>query len=112
IDTTNVLFSVAGAFGGLEQIVEKRVGKHSVGFGADLRTKAEVDTTDHFTDVMPEDLIKYGLIPEFIGRLPTVASVSNLDKDALVQILTEPRNALIKQYKRLFELDNVELEFT
>ncbi|QGK69192.1 ATP-dependent Clp protease ATP-binding subunit ClpX [Allosaccharopolyspora coralli] len=112
IDTTNVLFIVAGAFAGLEKIVEDRVGKHSVGFGADLRSKAQADETDHFADVMPEDLIKFGLIPEFIGRLPTVASVTNLDKESLVQILTEPRNALIKQYKRLFELDNVELEFT
>ena len=112
IDTTNVLFIVAGAFAGLEKIVEDRVGKHSVGFGAQLRSKTEVDAADHFADVMPEDLIKYGLIPEFIGRLPTVASVTNLDKPSLVQILTEPRNALIKQYKRLFEMDNVELEFT
>ncbi|KAA5828746.1 ATP-dependent Clp protease ATP-binding subunit ClpX [Saccharopolyspora hirsuta] len=112
IDTTNVLFIVAGAFAGLEKIVEERVGKHSVGFGAELRSKSQIDTTDHFADVMPEDLIKYGLIPEFIGRLPTVASVTNLDKPSLVQILTEPRNALVKQYKRLFEMDNVELEFT
>ncbi|ASU77907.1 ATP-dependent Clp protease ATP-binding subunit ClpX [Actinopolyspora erythraea] len=112
IDTTNVLFIVAGAFGGLEDIVEDRIGKHSVGFGADLRSKAEIDSADHFAEVLPEDLIKYGLIPEFIGRLPTVASVTNLDKDALVKILTEPRNALIKQYTRLFDLDGVELEFT
>ncbi|MER7082692.1 ATP-dependent Clp protease ATP-binding subunit ClpX [Saccharopolyspora kobensis] len=112
IDTTNVLFIVAGAFAGLEKIVEERVGKHSVGFGAELRSKSQIDTADHFADVMPEDLIKYGLIPEFIGRLPTVASVTNLDKPSLVQILTEPRNALVKQYKRLFEMDNVELEFT
>ncbi|PKW14842.1 ATP-dependent Clp protease ATP-binding subunit ClpX [Saccharopolyspora spinosa] len=112
IDTTNVLFIVAGAFAGLEKIVEDRVGKHSVGFGAELRSKNQIDITDHFADVMPEDLIKFGLIPEFIGRLPTVASVTNLDKPSLVQILTEPRNALVKQYKRLFEMDNVELEFT
>lgn len=112
IDTTNVLFIVAGAFGGLDEIVENRVGKSSVGFGADLRSKSDAENADHFGDVMPEDLIKYGLIPEFIGRLPTVASVSNLDKESLVQILTEPRNALIKQYQRLFEMDNVELEFT
>ncbi|MBB5153066.1 ATP-dependent Clp protease ATP-binding subunit ClpX [Saccharopolyspora phatthalungensis] len=112
IDTTNVLFIVAGAFAGLEKIVEDRVGKHSVGFGAELRSKNQIDTADHFADVMPEDLIKFGLIPEFIGRLPTVASVTNLDKPSLVRILTEPRNALVKQYKRLFEMDNVELEFT
>lgn len=112
IDTSNVLFVVAGAFAGLEQVVEDRVGKHSVGFGADLRSKSAADSSEHFADVMPEDLIKYGLIPEFIGRLPTMASVTSLDKPSLVQILTEPRNALIKQYKRLFEMDNVELEFT
>lgn len=112
IDTTNVLFIVAGAFGGLDQIVEDRVGKSSVGFGADLRSKKDAENSDHFSEVMPEDLIKYGLIPEFIGRLPTVASVTNLEKDSLVRILTEPRNALIKQYQRLFEMDNVELEFT
>jgi ATP-dependent Clp protease ATP-binding subunit ClpX len=112
IDTTNVLFIVAGAFAGLEKIVEERVGKNSIGFGAELRSKADIDSTDHFSDVMPEDLIKYGLIPEFIGRLPTVASVTNLDKPSLVKILTEPRNALVKQYKRLFEMDSVELEFT
>lgn len=112
IDTTNVLFVVAGAFAGLDKIVEDRVGKHSVGFGAELRSKSEMATADRFSDVLPEDLIKFGLIPEFIGRLPTVANVTNLDKASLVQILTEPRNALIKQYKRLFEMDNVELEFT
>ena len=112
IDTTNVLFIVAGAFAGLDKIVEDRVGKASVGFGAKLRSKTEVEAVDHFAEVLPEDLIKFGLIPEFIGRLPTVASVTNLDKPSLVQILTEPRNALIKQYKRLFEMDNVELEFT
>jgi ATP-dependent Clp protease ATP-binding subunit ClpX len=112
IDTTNVLFIVAGAFAGLEKIVEERVGKNSIGFGAELRSKADIDSTDHFADVLPEDLIKYGLIPEFIGRLPTVASVTNLDKPSLVKILTEPRNALVKQYKRLFEMDSVELEFT
>ncbi|GAB2687141.1 ATP-dependent Clp protease ATP-binding subunit ClpX [Saccharopolyspora gloriosae] len=112
IDTTNVLFIVAGAFAGLEKIVEDRVGKASVGFGAQLRSKEEANSADRFSEVLPEDLIKFGLIPEFIGRLPTVASVTNLDKPSLVQILTEPRNALIKQYKRLFEMDNVELEFT
>src|ERR1700693_508770 len=112
IDTTNVLFIVAGAFAGLEKIVSDRVGKRGIGFGADVRTKAEIDTQDHFAEVMPEDLIKYGLIPEFIGRLPVVASVTNLDKESLVQILSEPKNALVKQYTRLFEMDGVELEFT
>ncbi|NLU84011.1 ATP-dependent Clp protease ATP-binding subunit ClpX [Rhodococcus sp. HNM0569] len=112
IDTTNVLFIVAGAFAGLEKIVSDRVGKRGLGFGAEVRSKAEIDTQDHFAEVMPEDLIKFGLIPEFIGRLPMIASVTNLDKDSLVKILSEPRNALVKQYTRLFEMDNVELEFT
>ena len=112
IDTTNVLFIVAGAFAGLEKIVSDRVGKRGIGFGAEVRSKAEIDTTDHFADVMPEDLIKFGLIPEFIGRLPVVGAVRSLDRDALVKILTEPRNALVKQYQRFFELENVELEFT
>ncbi|GAB2925642.1 ATP-dependent Clp protease ATP-binding subunit ClpX [Rhodococcus aerolatus] len=112
IDTTNVLFIVAGAFAGLERIVSDRVGKRGLGFGAEVRSKAEVDTVDRFADVMPEDLIKFGLIPEFIGRLPVVASVTNLDKDSLVTILSEPKNALVKQYRRLFDLDGVELEFT
>jgi ATP-dependent Clp protease ATP-binding subunit ClpX len=112
IDTTNVLFIVAGAFAGLEKIIEDRIGKRGLGFGAELRSKTEIDTSDVFADVMPEDLIKFGLIPEFIGRLPVIASVTNLDKTSLVQILTEPRNALSKQYCKLFEMDGVELEFT
>ncbi|HEX4224369.1 MAG TPA: ATP-dependent Clp protease ATP-binding subunit ClpX [Pseudonocardiaceae bacterium] len=112
IDTTNVLFIVAGAFAGLEKIIQERVGKRGIGFGAELRSKADNDRADFFADTMPGDLIKFGLIPEFIGRLPVVASVTNLDKDSLVQILTEPRNALVKQYQRLFAMDNVELEFT
>lgn len=112
IDTTNVLFIVAGAFAGLEKIVSDRIGKRGLGFGAEVHSKADVDTTDHFAEVMPEDLIKFGLIPEFIGRLPVVASVTNLDQDSLVKILSEPKNALVKQYTRLFELDGVELEFT
>ena len=112
IDTTNVLFIVGGAFAGLEQIIESRTGKHGVGFGAQLRSKSDIDTTDFFADVMPEDLLKFGLIPEFIGRLPVITSVHNLDREALISILTEPRNALVKQYQRLMELDNVELELT
>jgi len=112
IDTTNVLFIVAGAFAGLEKIVSDRVGKRGRGFGAEVKSKAEIDTQDHFSEVMPEDLIKFGLIPEFIGRLPVVASVTNLDKESLVKILSEPKNALVKQYTRLFEMDGVELEFT
>ncbi len=112
IDTTNVLFIVGGAFAGLDSIISSRVGKKGMGFAATLRSKAEIDTANVFEDVMPEDLIKFGMIPEFIGRLPVVTSVTNLDSEALVKILTEPRNALVKQYKRLFELDNVELELT
>jgi ATP-dependent Clp protease ATP-binding subunit ClpX len=112
IDTTNVLFIVAGAFAGLERIIQDRVGKRSLGFGAEIRSKAEMESSDIFGDTMPEDLIKFGLIPEFIGRLPVVASVTNLDKPSLVKILTEPRNAMVKQYQKLFEMDGVELEFT
>jgi len=111
IDTTNVLFIVGGAFAGLEKIIESRIGKKSVGFGAVIHSKAEIDTDDVFGDVMPEDLLKYGMIPEFIGRLPVITSVSNLDRTALIRILTEPKNALVRQYRRLFELDGVELEF-
>ncbi|MFF1612639.1 ATP-dependent Clp protease ATP-binding subunit ClpX [Amycolatopsis sp. NPDC058278] len=112
IDTTNVLFIVAGAFAGLEKIINERVGKRGLGFGAEIRTKSEIEESDVFSDTMPEDLIKFGLIPEFIGRLPVVATVNHLDKNSLVNILTQPRNALVKQYKKLFEMDNVELEFT
>jgi ATP-dependent Clp protease ATP-binding subunit ClpX len=112
IDTTNVLFIVGGAFSGLEEIIEHRIGRHGLGFGAEIRTKAERDGADRFGEVMPEDLLKFGLIPEFIGRLPVITTVSPLDRDALIRILSEPRNALVKQYHRLFEIDNVELEFT
>jgi ATP-dependent Clp protease ATP-binding subunit ClpX len=112
IDTTNILFIVGGAFAGLEQIIEQRVGKKTLGFTAEVRGAAERDADDLLAQVRPEDLTKFGLIPEFIGRLPLIASVSKLDQQALVQILTEPRNALVKQYQKLFELDGVELEFT
>ena len=112
IDTTNILFIVGGAFAGLEQIIEQRVGKKSLGFIADVRGAAEREADDYLAQVRPEDLTKFGLIPEFIGRLPLIASVSKLDREALVQILTEPRNALVKQYQKLFDLDGVELEFT
>ncbi|MGI5120960.1 ATP-dependent Clp protease ATP-binding subunit ClpX [Marinactinospora thermotolerans] len=112
IDTTNVLFICGGAFAGLDKIIESRIGKQGMGFNAVLRTKSGTDSTDPFSDVMPEDLLKFGMIPEFVGRLPVITSVHNLDRDALIRILTEPRNALVKQYQRLFELDNVELEFT
>jgi len=109
MDTTNILFIVAGAFAGLETIVQGRIGKKGIGFGADIRNKDE--ETDIFTQVQPEDLRKFGLIPEFIGRLPVLASVTPLDKPSLIQILTEPKNALVKQYQRMFELDGFELEF-
>src|SRR5215467_1099501 len=111
IDTTNILFICGGAFAGLEKIINERVGKRGLGFGAEIRTKSEIEESDVFSDTMPEDLIKFGLIPEFIGRLPVVATVNHLDKDSLVQILTAPRNALVKQYQKLFEMDGVELEF-
>jgi ATP-dependent Clp protease ATP-binding subunit ClpX len=113
IDTTNVLFICGGAFAGLEKIVEQRVGKQGIGFNAVLRTKDDdADVADLFADVMPEDLLKFGMIPEFVGRLPVITSVHNLDREALISILTEPRNALVKQYQRLFELDGVDLEFS
>jgi ATP-dependent Clp protease ATP-binding subunit ClpX len=110
IDTTNVLFIVGGAFAGMEKIIEGRVGKKGIGFGAEIRSKNDLD--DVFVEVMPEDLLKFGMIPEFVGRLPVLTSVRNLDRESLVRILTEPRNALVKQYRRLFELDGVELDFT
>src|SRR5215208_4378025 len=112
IDTTNVLFIVGGAFAGLEKIIEARVGRKGIGFGAELRSKFDVDSSDIFAEVMPEDLLKFGMIPEFIGRLPVITSVRNLDREALICILTEPRNALTRQYGKLFELDGVELEFS
>jgi len=113
IDTTNILFVVGGAFAGLEQIIESRSGKMSLGFNVE-KTELEkrTDPQKIFSQVMPEDLLKFGLIPEFIGRLPVIATVDSLDKEALVEILTQPRNALTKQYVKLFEIDNVELEFT
>jgi ATP-dependent Clp protease ATP-binding subunit ClpX len=111
IDTTNVLFIVGGAFAGLDHIVAQRVGKRPLGFNNDITTR-QPDSDDPFHDVRPEDLIKFGLIPEFIGRLPMISSVSPLDRDSLIRILVEPRNALVKQFRKLFELDGVELEFT
>ncbi|GAA0255900.1 ATP-dependent Clp protease ATP-binding subunit ClpX [Cryptosporangium japonicum] len=112
IDTTNVLFIVGGAFAGLEKIIENRVGKNGLGFAANIISASERTTDDVFAEVMPEDLLKFGMIPEFVGRLPVITTVRNLDRRALMQILTEPRNALVKQYQRLFELDGVELDFT
>ncbi|HET8957716.1 MAG TPA: ATP-dependent Clp protease ATP-binding subunit ClpX [Microcella sp.] len=110
VDTTNVLFIVAGAFAGLEDIISQRAGKRGIGFGAPLHDKSK--ELDLFSEVLPEDLHKFGLIPEFIGRLPVVTTVSPLDRDALIDILTTPRNALVKQYQRMFEIDGVELEFS
>jgi len=112
IDTTNILFIVGGAFAGLEKIIEGRKGKAGVGFNATLQSAEENVAKDFFADVMPEDLLKFGMIPEFIGRLPILTSVENLDRPALMEILTEPKNALVKQYQKLFELDDVELEFS
>jgi ATP-dependent Clp protease ATP-binding subunit ClpX len=112
IDTTNVLFICGGAFAGLDKIVEARLGHSGIGFRADLRHRREHGEDDILSQVLPEDLLKFGLIPEFIGRLPVIGSVSSLDKEALVRILLEPKNSLVKQYKRVFELDNVELIIT
>jgi len=109
IDTTNVLFILGGAFAGLEEIISSRVGRKGIGFGATLK---ESDNTDLFSEVTPADLHKFGLIPEFIGRMPVIATVNPLDVEAMVLILTGPKNALVKQYQRMFELDNVELDFT
>ncbi|SUZ68702.1 uncharacterized protein METZ01_LOCUS21556, partial [marine metagenome] len=112
IDTSNVLFICGGAFDGLERVIADRVGKRAVGFGADIKSVNERANLDLLSEVLPEDLQKFGLIPEFIGRLPVVGVVDQLDHEALTRILVEPRNALVKQYQRMFELDGVELEFT
>lgn len=110
IDTTNILFIVGGAFDGVESIIQKRTGKKSMGFGADIESKQVVDLGALLKQIQPEDLLKFGLIPEFVGRLPVVVTLDQLDEEALVKILTEPKNALTKQYKRLFEIDGVALE--
>ncbi|WP_067177297.1 ATP-dependent Clp protease ATP-binding subunit ClpX [Microtetraspora niveoalba] len=113
IDTTNVLFICGGAFAGLDKLVEQRVGHRRMGFNSVLRLADEADgEADSLSALMPEDLVKYGLIPEFVGRLPVITTVHDLDREALIQILTEPRSALVKQYARLFELDGVDLRFT
>src|ERR1700678_3639567 len=112
IDTTNILFICGGAFAGLDRIIESRIGKTGMGFRAEVRRGHKHDESELFQQVLPEDLLKFGMIPEFVGRLPVITSVHNLDREALIEILTEPRNALVKQYKRLFELDGVDLEFT
>jgi ATP-dependent Clp protease ATP-binding subunit ClpX len=112
IDTTNVLFIVGGAFAGLDSIIEQRIGHKGVGFHANVRSKAEKDPGELFAQVLPEDLQKFGMIPEFIGRLPMIGAVHSLDKQALIQILTEPKNALLKQYQKFFEFEDIELEIT
>jgi len=112
IDTTNILFICGGAFAGLEKIVESRIGSRGIGFGADVRRVEDKDIGAILGQVLPEDLLKYGLIPEFVGRLPVITNVHNLDKQALIDILTKPKNALVKQYRKFFEFDGVELEFS
>ena len=112
LDTSNILFIVAGAFAGLDKVIQDRVGKKGLGFGAEIETASERESKDIFAEVRPEDLVKFGLIPEFIGRLPVVATVRNLDRESLVAVLTRPKNALVKQYQRLLAMDDVALEFT
>ena len=111
IDTTNILFICGGAFAGVDKIIESRIGKKGIGFSAELRSD-KTDVGALYKSILPEDLLKFGLIPEFIGRLPVIGAVANLDREALVEILTEPRNALVKQYQKFFEFEEVELEFT
>ncbi len=111
VDTTNILFICGGAFAGLERLISDRTNSTGIGFGATVRDKDETKVGEILTKIEPEDLVKFGLIPEFIGRLPVIATLEDLDEDALVQILVEPKNALTKQYKALFEMDEVDLEF-
>lgn len=111
IDTSNILFICGGAFEGLEKIVKDRIGKKSIGFGANIESNQEIDKYKVFEQLLPQDLLKFGLIPEFVGRLPIIATLQELDKKALIDIVTKPKNALVKQYKKLFAMDNVELEF-
>ncbi|ADO70626.1 ATP-dependent Clp protease ATP-binding subunit ClpX [Stigmatella sp. ncwal1] len=112
VDTTNILFICGGAFGGLEQVIERRLGGRSLGFGADIQSKKQRNLTELLKHVEPEDLLKFGMIPEFIGRLPIITALEELDEPALVNILSQPKNALTKQYRKLFELDGVTLKFT
>ncbi len=111
IDTSNILFICGGAFEGLEKIVKDRIGKKSIGFGAQIESSKDLDKYKVFEQLLPQDLLKFGLIPEFVGRLPIIATLRELDRNALIDIVTKPKNALVKQYQKLFELDNVELEF-
>jgi len=111
VDTANILFICGGAFAGLDKVIAARDKGSSIGFGADVRSETEKTIGELLAEVLPEDLVKYGLIPEFIGRLPVIATLTDLDESALVQILTEPKNALVKQYQKLFEMDGKELTF-
>jgi ATP-dependent Clp protease ATP-binding subunit ClpX len=112
VDTTNILFICGGAFNGLEDIINARIGRKTMGFGAEIQSRAQRPVGETLTKVQPQDLLKYGLIPEFVGRLPVLATLDELSQDALVQILTEPKNALVKQYQKLLEMDRVDLRFT
>ena len=111
INTENILFICGGAFEGLEKIIKERTGKNAIGFGTTIQSEKEINKYEIFQELLPQDLLKFGLIPEFIGRLPIIATLKDLDRNALVKILVEPKNSLVKQYKKLFEYDNVELEF-
>ena len=111
IDTTNILFICGGAFNGIERIISNRLGRNIMGFGSEIKSKADIDSYDMLKRVLPEDLLKFGLIPEFVGRLPIIVTLEALDENALVRVLTEPRNALIKQYQKLFAMDDIDLEF-
>ncbi|MCI9015665.1 MAG: ATP-dependent Clp protease ATP-binding subunit ClpX [Clostridia bacterium] len=111
INTSNILFICGGAFEGLDKIIDDRIGKKTIGFGAKIESKKEVDKSEIYGELLPQDLLKFGLIPEFVGRLPIIATLRELDRKTLIKIVTEPKNALVKQYKKLFELDDVELEF-
>ena len=111
IDTSNILFICGGAFEGLEKIVKDRIGKKSIGFGAVIDSNKDIDKYKVFEQLLPQDLLKFGLIPEFVGRLPIIATLEELDRNALIDIVTKPKNALVKQYKKLFKMDNVDLEF-
>lgn len=111
LDTTNILFIVGGAFDGIEKLIQNRIGKKVMGFGAEIQKKSDIDIGQILKEILPSDLLKFGLIPEFVGRLPVIVTLDALDEDALVRILTEPKNALIKQYQKLLELDGINLEF-
>jgi ATP-dependent Clp protease ATP-binding subunit ClpX len=112
VDTTNILFICGGAFVGLEQIVQRRIGQQTLGFGAEIKSKKDFKLGELLGQVQPEDLLKFGLIPEFIGRLPVLATLHELNEDALIDILTKPKNSLVKQFQKLFEMDGVKLKFT